>query len=132
MGAAFAEAGVGMHRQLDLPSAKAVPAFISTWSSFLALGSASTMGVLLSLSAPKPLAPTRQLQLQARLSPEVRLVAVPIRPLTPFNRTTGTVERSVRIRIDNDNNNDELQELAQLFRAIVSGDRRPERKIQLQ
>ncbi|KAE8909169.1 hypothetical protein PF005_g9108 [Phytophthora fragariae] len=89
------------------------------------------MGVLLSLSAPKPLAPTRQLQLQARLSPEVRLVAVPIRPLTLFNRTTGTVEP--RVRIDsNDVNNDELQELAQLFRAIVSGDRRPERKIQLQ
>lgn len=58
-----------------------------------------------------------------------------IQPLTTttLNRTTGTVEPLVRVDNNNNNNDDELQELAQLFRAIVSGDRRLHQcKIQLQ
>ncbi|KAG6609600.1 uncharacterized protein IUM83_00999 [Phytophthora cinnamomi] len=83
------------------------------------------MGALLSLPAQKPPPPR---QLQARLSPEVQLMAVKMRPLTALNGTTGTVEPHVRVRVD-----DDLQELAQLFRAMVSGDRRLGRyKVQLQ
>ncbi|KAF4130743.1 hypothetical protein GN958_ATG20048 [Phytophthora infestans] len=77
---------------------------------------------MLSLAA-KPTRSTRR-PTTRRPSPEVPIMVVKIHSPITCNGTTGTDNH---VRVDHD----EMNALAQIFRAIVSGDRRCNHKIRL-